>query len=453
MQSRGVSGAVALVVALACANVSFAGVDDDIRTAEQLAWDKRFVESESLYRDILRRVPASGAATLGLARVVMWQGRYQEAIALFDSIRPPTPDSLEGRATAEYWGGDLRSAARDFARVLQRSPDRENARKSLAEIRSLAVPTQRITIGRAHDDQPLSAIRSEAEAAFYSDPQTRWTAAAGGYHLDAPHVGDAGGAFARIANDTTFGRLTIGGTLGLFTFPDGVRRPIGGVSARYRQVSLSVERREELATATAIRTHGASTAATLRWTHEKNWLAAVEVSSRRYFDDNTAHSVLAYAVAPIRRNGFTFWAGASAAVRDTEESRFRITNISGTRDGDFFRDQYRGEYDPYWTPDDLAEARLVAAVERRFDRLGVKLHGDGGFARDRGRAFGPDAGPGSFPASTFEFAFDRSYRPWRAGISLDYELNPTLRLEAGAERSVTVDYRSNNIHVSLVRRR
>ncbi|MFL6244494.1 MAG: hypothetical protein ACJ74H_00590, partial [Thermoanaerobaculia bacterium] len=147
------------------------------------------------------------------------------------------------------------------------------------------------------------------------------------------------------------------------------------------------------------------------------------------------------------------WLGASAAARDTDESRFRLTAVSSTRDAGFFRYQYRGEYDPYWTPDNLLEARLVLALERRTSRGGVKLHADGGFARDRGRAFGPDAGPDPFPASPFTFTFDRTYHPWRAGLAADFTLAPQWRIEAGVERGVTVDYRSTSVHASLVRRR
>jgi hypothetical protein len=130
-----------------------------------------------------------------------------------------------------------------------------------------------------------------------------------------------------------------------------------------------------------------------------------------------------------------------------------MTAVSSTLNAGFFRYQYRGEYDPYWTPDNLFEARLVAAIERRMSRGGVKLHADGGWARDRGRAFGPDAGPGPFPPATFTFAFDRTYRPWRAGIAGDLAFASHWRIEAGIERSVTVDYRSTSVHAALVRRR
>ena len=438
------SGLVAVVMALVFASVAAA---DDLRTAEQLAWDKRFAESEAMYR----RLPASDAARLGLARVVMWQGRYAEAIALFRELRGV--DALEGQATAEYWSGDLRAAARDCRRVLALDPRREEARKSLAEIVATTRPSQRLFVGGSQDDQPLDAVRAELSSTFFSDPQTRWTAAVGGYQLDAGRIGERDGEYALIANETIVGKLTFGASLGAFHFPDDAWRPIGGVSVRYRSLTLRIDRREEIASATSLRTHAASTTTTLRWSRDRDWIAAAEISDRRYFDDNAARAAIAYAVMPRKFGAWTLWSGASAAVRDSEESRFRITAVSSTLEQGAFRYAYRGEYDPYWTPDNLVEARAVVALERRASRFGVKFHADGGFARDRGRAFGPDLGTTPLPAQTFTFAFDRSYRPWRAGVTADVAIAPALRLEAGIERSTTVDYRSTAFHASLVRRR
>jgi tetratricopeptide (TPR) repeat protein len=444
-------GVLVLVGLLASAHALGAASPDDLRRAERLAWEKQFAQSEALYRRILADDPQSIEARLGLARVVMWQGRYAAAIDMF--ARLDGIDALEGRATAEYWSGDLRRAARHFRRVLALDANREFARRSLHEILSTATPSQRMTVQGAHDDQPYDALRSQIEARFFSDPQTRWGVIAGGYRLDADRIGRANGQYVMLENETRLRALTFGGSFGIFTFPDGARRPIGSASIRYRTLSLRVEHREELASATSLRTHASSTTAALRWDYDRNLVAAAELSHRSYFDDNSARALVAYAVVPFKRNELTYWVGASATARDSDKSRFRMTAISSTLDGTFFRYQYRGEYDPYWTPDDLFEARAVVAVERRFTRGGIKLHGDAGYARDRGRAFGPDVGPGPFPASTFTFAFDRTYRPWRAGLTGDLAIAPSLRVEAGIERGATVDYRSTTFHAALVRRR
>ena len=427
--------------------LTVSAIADDLQRANELAWSKRFAEAEALYR----RIP-SAEAKLGLARVVLWQGRYAEAIALFEEL--DGVDALEGRATAEYWSGDFRAAARSFRRVLALDPDRDFARRSLAEIESAARPSQRVSIDGSTDDQPLDALRGEIAATFFSDPLTRWTVAASRTHLEAERFGrEADAESVTIANETKIGKWTFGASAGVFTFPDGVRRPVGGASARHRRFTLSVDRRPELASATSLRTHVASTTTALRWDYDRNWIAAVEASHRRYSDGNEGRALVAYAVAPLRRDSWTFWGGASLAIRDTEESRFGVTAISSTLEGRVFRYRYRGAYDPYWTPDDLIEGRLVVAVERRFERVGVKLHADGGSARDRGRAFGPKSGRTPFPSQVFPFAFERTHHPWRAGIAADVRLTRELGIEAGVERSATVDYRVTAFHAALVRRR
>lgn len=405
---------LAVVVAFA-----FAAAADDLRRAQELSWARQFAEAEAMYRRILAAEPDSQEARLGLARVVMWQGRYGQAIALFAKL--DGIEAIEGRATAQYWSGDLRAAARGFRRVLELDRNREFARQSLAEMASTAVPSQRITVACSTDDQPLHAIRGELAATFFSDVQTRWTASIGRYAVDAER--SARGEYASVANETTVRALTLAGSLGIFTFPDGVRRPIGSASVRRRSLTLRIERQPELASAPSLTTHAASTTTTLRWDHTRNWMAAAELSHRRYSDHNRGRAAVAYVLVPTRKNDWTFWSGASVAWRDTDESRFNLA----------------GRYDPYWTPDDLREARAVLAVERKVGRGSVKLHADGGYARDRGRAF--------------DVPVDRSYNPWRAGISADVGLTRGLRLEAQIARSATVDYRVTSFHAALVRRR
>jgi tetratricopeptide (TPR) repeat protein len=375
---------------------------DDLQRAQELAWAKQFAESEALYRRIVASDP-SPAARLGLARVVLWQGRYPEAIRLFAQL--DGVDALEGRATAEYWSGDYRSAARSFRRVLELDPKRELARTSLAEIASTMVPSQRILVDGSTDDQPLEVIRTRVAATFFSDPLTKWVAEAGGYD-----AASTSGTFASIANETKVNRLTFSGSVGVFTWPDGVRRPIASAGVRRGSLALRVERQPELATATSLDDHIASTTTTLRWEHDRNWLAAAEVFHRAYSDDNAGSGFSAYALAPIRRGAWTFWGGAAVSARDTEESRF-----------------FAGRYDPYWTPENLVEGRAVIAVERG----GLKFHADAGRARDRGR----------------------TYTPWRAGLDAGIALPADLRFEAGIEHSSTVDYRVTSFHASLVRRR
>lgn len=383
------------------------------------------------------------------ARSALWTARYPEAIALFNELlraNPNDADALEGRASAFYWSGDFRRAMRDFRRVA----DREYPRKALREIESTMIPSQRVAIDAAHDDQPLDVVRGETSATWFSDPLTHWTIAAATSHFDGDRRGVHDKPSLRIENETRFVNVTLGAAIGLF---DG--RPIGSIGARYRELSLRIDRREEVAAATALATHASSTGVTLRWSRERERvIAAAEASHRRYFDDNSGNAFVAWAVVPRRRGEWTVWYGGSIAARDTDETRFAPTAVSSTFDPQgFFRYQFRGEYDPYWTPDDLREARAVLALERAFSRGRVKLHADGGIAHDHGRAFGPDAGLAPLPSTIDTYVFDRNYRPYRAGVSANVSVAPGLLLEIGFEHSATVDYRSNSVHAALVRRR
>jgi tetratricopeptide (TPR) repeat protein len=443
-----------LAAVVVLAGWALAAFADDLARAEQLAWSRRFAESEALYRSILEKEPSSRRAQLGLARVVMWSGRYPEAISRFDVLlrgNAGDTDALEGRATAEYWSGDLRAAARDFRRVLQLDPKRETARVSLSEITATMRPLQRFEIGALRDDQPFDVGRASLAATFFPDPLSRLTATLGATHFDAGQRGTRRAEWGRVDYDTRWRELALGASAGIFD--DDF---VGGARIGWRRLALSIDRREELSSATAIHQRVFSTTTALRWSHDRKWIGMAEASRRSYSDDNRGWAIVGYAVAPVfKRNAWTVWAGASAAARGTEETRFHPTAVSSVRDATFFHYTYRGEYDPYWTPDDLVEARGVLAIERELPRGKVKLQADAGAARDRGRAFGPDAGSLSLPqpSQIYTFAFDRDYHPYRLGLSAELALTRSFSLEGGVERSVTVDYRATSLHAAVVRRR
>lgn len=443
-----------MVVAMCVSTLMVAAPADDLARAQQLAWSKDFAAAEALYRAILAEDPDAVDAQIGLARVVLWQGRYREAIVLFERVRARRADVLEGIGQAAYWSGDLRTAARTFREALALEAGREASRQALVEITSLARPSQRLTVVSDRDDQPLARTRFEAEAVHYSDPLTRWSVRAGGYTMDAGRIGESDGTFVALSNETIWRGVTVRAGLGLFTHPDGARRPTGHLGMRRGSVELLIEQQEALASASALRTHASALTTTLRWRREPSWIAAAEATHRRWFDDNETVAAVVYGVAPVvRRGDWTLWSGASAAARDTRESRFEVAAVSGTREGNSFRYAWRGEYDPYWTPRELYEARAVAALEYRVARGGVKVHADGGYARDQGRAFGPDTGATPLPAMSYAFDYDREYAPYRFGVTLDREIVAGYRVEAAAERNVTIDYRSTSFYVSLVRRR
>jgi len=139
-------------------SASAARIDDDLRNAERLAWQKRFVEAERQYRNVLKREPKSRAAALGLGQVLLWEQRYTDAGAVYRGIlrnAPNDTDARKGLATAEYWSGDFRGARRDYAAVLLVRPSDAESRKAIGDIEAATVPLLASDIDSSNDDQPM----------------------------------------------------------------------------------------------------------------------------------------------------------------------------------------------------------------------------------------------------------------------------------------------------------
>src|ERR1041385_8267107 len=169
-------GAIFIVFAVLIAlGTEAATIDDQLRTAQQMAWQKRFAEAERMYREVLARAPQSRAAALGLAQVLLWEQRYAEAAAVYRRLLPDA-EARKGLATAEYWAGDFRSALRDFAHV-----NDADARKSIADIEAASAPLAGIDTSFSSDDQPLRRAVVSGAYTFFSDPLTKWTASGGTY--------------------------------------------------------------------------------------------------------------------------------------------------------------------------------------------------------------------------------------------------------------------------------
>lgn len=439
-------------------------VADQLGRAQSLAWAKRFEDAARIYLAVLQQLPASREATLGLGRVRLWQGRYGDARQLFRRLidrNPGDADAVEGAATAAYWSGDFRTAEREFRALVAAHPERKTARQMLDELHSGAAATERIQIGVVDDDQPFRAMRSEARVSIFTDPLTRWDVSAGGYQLSSDEGGRHGAPFAMLQNETVLPsvRLTMTTALGAIRTPDQKTHTIGGASGRLRvrsneSLAISYWRREMLSNAT--RLYPFVDVASLRWEHSKPWLASIGLERDRFSDRNSANAADAYALVPVLKRGrWTFWSGASALRRDTRESRFYVSGITASRDvsGRFFRYTYRGAYNPYWTPQDLLEARLILAVEGRIGSgVTMRVQGDGGWARDHGVAFWPDAGLAPFPASIGQSSFNRTYQPWRLRVTSSAPLGRGISLDFAYEHSVTTFYRANTFHATVARR-
>lgn len=433
--------------------------------AQSLASTKQFDEAARIYEEVLRSSPSSRDAQLGLARVRLWQGRYREARRRFEQLLARNggdADAAEGAATAAYWSGDFRTAGREFRALAASHPDRETVRRSLDELRSASATTESFEAAVVDDDQPFRSSRTTARISIFSDPLTRWDAGAGAYTVSSDAGGRHAAPFVLLQNETVLPalRLTLTPSLGVIRTPDGNAHAIGAASARFRpaphdSLSLSFARREILSNATRLYPFVDVTA--LRWEHDRPWLASIGIEHDRFSDRNSAKAADAYVLWPVGSfRAWKFWAGASALTRSTDESRFYVNGITATLDpsGSFFHYTYRGAYDPYWTPRNLVEGRLILAMERRFDSgATMRLQGDGGRASDRAVGFWPDSGRTSFPAVIGQSQFDRSYWPWRIRLTSSIPVARGITLDVSIEHSITTLYRANTVHATLARRR
>ena len=447
-------GAVALIVLLGLPVA--AAAEDPYVQAEGLAAARRFDDAEAEYRRALRARPQDWRLRLGLARVILWDGRYEEAERAFGAMleeRPRDVDALLGHAQAAYWSGDFRTARRRYERLQQADPANAEATKVLSDIALLSAPRYEVGATHRDDSQPYRVSMMRAQFSYFSDPLVRWDVVGG-----AGDVSDGGSRIATVGAGVSavFPRLrsTVEGKLERFRFADGFHAAIGEVAVKRdlpgrSTLTVSAKRTPLLGTASSVTHHETATQYSVSWQRDPaaRWLAAASAQWLDYSDGNSGSGADAWVVAPIfSRQPITFRAGLSAAWRDTELDRFRFTTFrSQQQSPGVWRYTYTGVYDPYWTPHELKEARLIVIVE--IPRL--KIHADAGYARDRYLGFGPPTGSTPTPLFIDPHMQGRSFRPWRAGAELSWPIAARIDVRARYVHEVTAFYRANEFEASL----
>ncbi|HVT43062.1 MAG TPA: tetratricopeptide repeat protein [Thermoanaerobaculia bacterium] len=442
-------------------------VDYRIALAEALVQQKRLTEAEEVLLAVRRNLMSYRESELLLAQIWSWQGRFEEAAAAFDAILAEHPDDTrarEGRAAALYWSGDWPRAADEYRRLLAIQPQNETARQHLGEIEQLAAATGEAGLTYSDDDQPYRRIRSWVSYSPRARSLTRFRVDAGSYYLEASTQdlsknAPFGGAW--VARSFPRSKFAAEAWVRAQNFPDGETKILGGGLIRrtlgaHSHVSLSLDQRELLYTTTSLPSHPYVSAATLRWDLQQpgGWYAAAFAESLRYFDGNRGVSLGGYAAAPLFRTAaVTFWLGAGASYRDTDQTRFRLESISSTpRPGGGFTYHYRGVYDPYWTPVEATEARLVTVLGWSARAgLALRIHADGGVAHERVLGFGPASGTTPIPTPGAGF-FEREIHPWRAGLELTRPLGRVGAVTVAYEHFVTAFYVADEATVRLSRR-
>lgn len=457
------TGVFLLLCGLVAQGAAVPAEEEMLHRAEELAWSRQFAMSEKIYRDALERFGPSRRQQLGLGRALLWQGDYDAARREFVQLlvqQPADPDALEGLAQAAYWSGDYRQAQRVFEQLTGVIPDHAVALKSLHEIASASRPLAQARLSYLHDDQPYAILGSDLSVVLSSDPLTRWTAELKTSRLEDQSAGieeqswSAGGKSTfRIPRWS----MEVDAGARMVSFPDDEQRLLGHLSVSYEprkfwNTAVSWEQRELLSTATSLDSSVYVTTRAFNVGYEGAWSSSATARQLRYSDGNSGESADIWGLVPlIRRNESSISAGVSVAWKDTRDNRFQFTRAESSPVGDVFHYRFRGVYDPYWTPHELLDARIVlAGVLKAPADTWVRFHLDGGWARDQAITFAPPVGSTPLPQFTFPFLFAREFHPWFAEAEITIPIGAT-RLKAAYRHRVTVFYSADEYQASLVR--
>jgi tetratricopeptide (TPR) repeat protein len=145
-----------------------------------LAWKGRWHEAETEYRTVLQTQPHETEILCGLADVLLWQQRPQEALESLDHARRVSPADIEillrrGRVLQEL--GRQREADSQFREVLDLHPENQNARDALS---AMAEQTRhQIRIGQDVDTFNFTDAAQAQSLTFASRWNSRWSTVLG----------------------------------------------------------------------------------------------------------------------------------------------------------------------------------------------------------------------------------------------------------------------------------
>jgi tetratricopeptide (TPR) repeat protein len=107
------------------------------RLATLRSWDGRYDEAIELFQRYNALEPKYMEGRVASARVVAWSGRYSESIAMYDSViarEPTNRDAVLGRAQTLAWAGRLSEALTTYKQWTASHPSDRNAAIEYARI-------------------------------------------------------------------------------------------------------------------------------------------------------------------------------------------------------------------------------------------------------------------------------------------------------------------------------
>ena len=183
------------------------------------------------------------------------------------------------------------------------------------------------------------------------------------------------------------------------------------------------------------------------------WAGALLARRDAYGDDNPVTTMYGWALAPVvRAADFGLRVGYSLAWQDSPESRWAVDPLAENEGGPRGpnappgRGFVPGRYDPYYTPHDALTHSLLGEIAVLVGATWLKADGSYGIAAsDLAPSLYDVPGP---PELSFA---ERSYTPYRFGLTAYAPLDAMSSLTASVQHEKTVYYRASSITLTLAR--
>jgi len=180
-----------------------------------------------------------------------------------------------------------------------------------------------------------------------------------------------------------------------------------------------------------------------------SWNGELGARHEIYPDDNSVSSGFGWILAPLASGekgalhiGYGFTAQSAA------ESRFLPQADVSVRPGDP-PTMIPGEYNPYYTPDNLRVHSALANVSVRPTRQ-LRIEAGGRYAlsarEDAPVLYGVASPPSATVGRTF---YERSFTPWSARGTMDWNATPAMRISVGAEHGREAYYQFTTARLEL----
>jgi len=431
-------------------------------------WSKDQAGANAVYARAIADHPRDADLRLEYSRFLVETGNASRARVVLDPF--VTTDSVSfslqqvARArtllgTADYWRGDFTGARNEFCAALALDSSVTDARRQLLEIETATAPWVRVSTDVWDDDQPLRYATFNAEGGWFINPLTPLGVRARSSVYDVDGTSEA-----MLAAEASFTSYFPSTHLDLVAGAGVVDRSFGEPLDWTARITLGARLpRTVILEAKYARTPYTNTVrsldsevmvqtleANVRWGSTRKWNGQLGARHEIYPDDNSVSSGFGWILAPISsREAASLHIGYGFTAQSAAESRFLPQGDVNVRPGEPPA-MVPGEYNPYYTPNNLrVHSALANASVRPTSQLRIEAGGRYALsAQEDAPVLYAVATP---PSATVERTFyERSFKPWSARGSIDWNATRAVRISLGGEhgREAYYQYTSGRIELT-----